>query len=426
MNRFISFMERKFVPVAAKIGGQRHLVAIRDGFVAIMALILAGSTGLVLKNTLFKWIPALGGLIPICDQVWWGSLAIMTLLVVFTVSYSLAKSYEVDALAAGIVAVGSYFATLPQSYGDAGWGFVHWQYLNATGLFTGLLVALIATEIFVKLVKKDVTIKMPEGVPPAVGRAFAAVIPGMTAIFTFGILFLIINKLGGNSLYDVIYQTVQKPLQGLSQGVGSAMLAAMLINLFWSFGLHGANILDPIMNALYLPALEANAAAIQQGLAAPNVITRVFFDSYIHLGGSGATLALIIAIFIGAKKRKEYREVAKLSAPLGLFQINESVMFGLPVVLNPMLFIPFIITPGVLTLIAYLATASGLVPPTYVAIPWISPVGIGAFLATGAGSGSWRAALLAIVNLVVAIFIYLPFIKLADRQVSKKTETSSK
>jgi PTS system cellobiose-specific IIC component len=350
----------------------------------------------------------------------------MTLLVVFTVSYSLAKSYDVDALAAGIVAVGSYFATLPQSHGDAGWGYVHWGYLNATGLFTGLLVALVATEIFVKLVKKDVTIKMPEGVPPAVGRAFAAVIPGMTAIFTFGILFLIIDKLGGNSLYDVIYKTVQKPLQGLSQGVGSAMLAAMLINLFWSFGLHGANILDPIMNALYLPALEANAAAIQQGLAAPNVITRVFFDSYIHLGGSGATLALIIAIFIGAKKRKEYREVAKLSAPLGLFQINESVMFGLPVVLNPMLFIPFIITPGVLTLIAYLATASGLVPPTYVAIPWISPVGIGAFLATGAGSGSWRAALLAIVNLVVAIFIYLPFIKLADRQVSKNTETSSK
>lgn len=421
MDKFMKWMEEKFVPVAAKIGAQRHLVAIRDGFVAIMALILAGSVGLVLKNTLFDWIPALSGLIPICDQVWWGSLAIMTLLVVFTVSYNLAKSYEVDALAAGIVAVGSYFATLPQSHGDAGWGYVHWGYLNATGLFTGLLVALIATEIFVKLVKKDVIIKMPEGVPPAVGRAFAAVIPGMISIFTFGILFLIIDKLGAISLYDVIYETVQKPLQGLSQGVGSAMLAAMLINLFWSFGLHGANILDPIMNALYLPALEANAAAIQQGLKAPNVITRVFFDSYIHLGGSGATLALIIAIFIATKKRKEYREVAKLSAPLGVFQINESIMFGLPIVLNPMFLIPFIITPGVLTLIAYLATASGLVPPTYVAIPWISPVGIGAFLATGAGSGSWRAALLAIINLVVAILIYLPFVKLADKQVSKRT-----
>ncbi|NLV77626.1 MAG: PTS sugar transporter subunit IIC [Tissierellia bacterium] len=416
MDRFMDFMERKFVPVAAKIGSQRHLVAIRDGFVAIMPLILAGSTALLLKNTIFKWIAALEVLIPICDQVWWGSLAIMTLLVVFSTAYSLAKSYNVDALAAGLIAVGSYFATLPQAHGDAGWGYIHWGYLQATGLFTGLIVALIATEIFVKLIKKDLTIKMPEEVPPAVGRAFAAVLPGMITMFTFGIVFLIIDKLGGISLYDVIYEGIQKPLQGFSQGVGSAMVMAMLINLFWFFGLHGANILDPIMNALYLPALTENAAAIEAGAAAPNAITRVFFDSYVHLGGSGATLALIIAIFIATKKRTEYKEVAKLSAPSGIFQINEPMMFGIPIVLNPILFIPFIITPGILTLIGYIGTATGFAPPTYVAIPWTTPPIIGAFLATGATSASWRAAILAAINLVVAILIYLPFVKLADRQ----------
>lgn len=426
MDKFMKWMEEHFVPVAGRIGAQRHLVAIRDGFVAIMPLILAGSFAVLFKNTLFSWIPGLSVLIPICDSIWWGTLAIMTLVVVFGVGYNLAKGYGEDGLASGLISVASYIATLPQAHGDAGWGYIHWGYLNATGLFTGLIVALIATEIFVKLTKKKVIISMPDSVPPAVGKAFAAVLPGVITLLVFGIITFIISTAGLGSLYDMIYNGIQKPLQGFSQGVGSAMFLAVLINLFWFFGLHGANILDPVMNSLYLPALEANASAIALGQAAPNVITRVFFDTYVHLGGSGATLALIIAIFIVSRKREEYKAVAKLSSPLGIFQINESVMFGLPIVLNPIMFIPFLITPGVLTLIAYLATASGLVPPTYVAIPWISPVGIGAFLATGAGSGSWRAALLAIVNLAVAILIYLPFVKLADEQVSKTTGTSSK
>lgn len=416
MNSFISFMERRFVPIAAKIGAQRHLVAIRDGFVAIMPLILAGSFAVLFKNTLFAWIPGLSALIPICDSIWWGTLAIMSLVVVFAVGYNLAKGYGEDGLAAGLISVASFIATLPQAHGDAGWGYIHWGYLNATGLFTGLIVALIATEIFVKLTKKKVIITMPDSVPPAVGKAFAAVLPGIITLTVFGIITLLISLAGLGSLYDMIYNGIQKPLQGFSQGVGSAMFLAVLINLFWFFGLHGANILDPVMNSLYLPALEANASAIAQGAAAPNAITRVFFDSYVHLGGSGATLALIIAIFIVVRKRQEYKAVAKLSAPLGIFQINESVMFGLPIVLNPILFIPFLITPAVLTLVAYLATVSGLIPPTYVAIPWITPPGIGAFLATGGTLKSILAGLVALVNLGIATLIYLPFVALSERQ----------
>jgi PTS system cellobiose-specific IIC component len=415
----MEFMERYFVPIAAKIGGQRHLVAIRDGFVSIMPLILAGSFAVLLNNTLFVWVPSLNFLTGIGGNVWWGTFAIMTLLVVFSTGYHLAKGYNVDGLAAGLISVGSFITVTPQAFGDAGWGFIHWGYLNATGLFTGLIVALIATEIFVKLIKKNVIIKMPDSVPPAVGKAFAAVIPGVITLFSFGLLAFVITKINANSLYDLIYNAIQKPLQGFSQGVGSAIVLAMLINLFWFFGLHGANIMDPIMNSLYLPALEANASAVQQGLAAPNAITRVFFDTYVHLGGSGATLALILAIFLVSRKRREYREVAKLSTPLGLFQINESVMFGLPLVLNPLMFIPFIIVPGVLTFTAWFATYTGIIPPTYVAIPWITPVGIGAFLATG---GSLLAGLMALVNFAIATVIYIPFVMLADRVNTEKDE----
>ncbi len=416
-------MERYFVPVAGRIGSQRHLVAVRDGFVSIMPLILGGSVAVLLNNTLFNWIPSLGILTGINGNVWWGTFAIMTLVVVFSTAYSLARSYSSDALAAGLIAVASFIAVTPQAHGDAGWGYIHWGYLNATGLFTGIIVALISTEIFVKLLKKKLTIKMPDTVPPAVGRAFAAVIPGIASLYFFGIVAHIITNAGANSLYDIIYNAIQQPLQGFSQGLGSAIVLAVLLNVFWFFGLHGGNIFDPIVNSLYLPALEANASAVQQGLAATNIVTKAFYDSFVHIGGCGATLALIIAIYIAARKRNEYREVAKLSAPAGLFNINEPMMFGLPLILNPILLIPFILTPGILTFVAYIATASGLVPMTYVQIPWITPVGISGFLATG---GSIMGGLLSVVNFVIAILIYLPFVKLADNMANEPGTTDHK
>jgi len=392
-----------------------------------MPLILAGSVAVLLNNTLFKWVPALGILTGINGNVWWGTFAVMTLVVVFSIGYNLAKSYSVDALAAGLISVASFITVTPQAHGDAGWGYIHWGYLNATGLFTGIIVALIATEIFVKLMKRKLTIKMPDNVPPAVGRAFAAVIPGMAALYLFGIVGHIITNVGANSLYDIIYNLIQKPLQGFSQGLGSAIILAVLLNVFWFFGLHGGNIFDPIVNSLYLPALEANASAVQQGVAATNIVTKSFYDSFVHIGGCGATLALIIAIYIATKKRNEYREVAKLSAPAGIFNINEPMMFGLPIILNPILLIPFILVPGILTFIAYIATASGLVPMTYVQIPWITPVGISGFLATG---GSIMGGLLSVVNFAVAILIYLPFAKLADNMANEPNtsihETSRK
>jgi cellobiose PTS system EIIC component len=421
MKKFLEFMEKYFVPIAGKIGAQRHLVAVRDGFVSIMPLVLAGSLAVLLNNTLFSWIPALGFLKGINGNVWWGTFAIMTLVVVFSIGYSLAKGYGVDALAAGLVSVACFLAVTPQAHGDAGWGYLHWGYLNATGLFTGIIVALIATEIFVKLMKKKLIIKMPENVPPAVGRAFAAVIPGVVALYVFGIIAFLISTAGANCLYDIIYNVIQKPLQGFSQGLGSAITLAVLVNVFWFFGLHGGNIFDPIVNALYLPALEANASAVQQGLAATNIVTKSFYDSFVHIGGCGATLALIVAIYMVTKNRTEYKEVSKLAAPASLFNINEPMMFGLPIILNPVLLIPFILVPGVLTLIAYLATLSGIVPHTYVVVPWITPVGISGFLATG---GNIMGGVLSVVNFVVAILIYLPFVKLADNMTIEPSTSS--
>ena len=422
MERFMNWMEEKFVPIAGRIGSQRHLAAIRDGFVGIMPIVLAGSFAVLLNNTIGAWVPAIGAILgPINGNVWWGTFAMLGLLATFSIGYNLSKGYGEDGLAGGLISVASFLVTLPQSHGDAGWGYLHWGYLDANGLFTGIIVALIATEIFVKLTKRGLIIKMPDSVPPAVGKAFASVVPGFIAIFVFGTITYIITTLGGGSLYEIIFNTIQKPLMGLGQGMLSVILIPILISMFWFFGVHGANIFEPIMQTIYMPALTENYEAVLNGLKAPNLITKSFFDSFVNIGGAGATLALIIAVFIVVRKREDYKQVAKLSLAPGIFNINESVMYGLPVVLNPILFIPFLIVPGVLSTIAYLATASGLVPATYILAPWITPVGIGAWMATGgSGFGSIMAALLSIFNLIVAILIYLPFVKMAENMAIKK------
>lgn len=414
MDTFINFMDEHFVPVAAKIGSQRHLLAIRDGFAGVMPITLAGAFAVLINNTLCVWIPALKFLVPINNAVWAGTFAIMTIFVVFATGYNLAKSYDEDALAAGLISLASFIVTLPQADGG-----LKINYLDATALFTGLIVAIISSEVFVRLTKAHIVINMPGDIPPAVGRAFAALIPGMASIFLFGVVTAIISALGFGSLYDIILKTIQTPLQNIGQGVGSAMVATFLITLFWFFGLHGANLLDPVMNVVYVPALQANAAAIQAGAQPQFLITRVFFDVFCHLGGSGATLGLLIAILLVARKRKDLITLARLALPAGIFQINEPVIFGLPIVLNPILIIPFIIVEPILTLIAYVATAIGFIPPTYVAIPWTSPAGVGAFLATG---GSWTAALVAIINLIVATLIYVPFVMLLERQKTGESE----
>lgn len=175
------------------------------------------------------------------------------------------------------------------------------------------------------------------------------------------------------------------------------------------------------MQSIYLPALDANFKAVEAGNPAPNLITKSFYDAFVNIGGAGATLALLIAIFIIVRKRAEYKEVAKLSLALGLFNINESVMYGLPVVLNPILLIPFMLIPGILSLVAYIFTVAGLVPATYVAIPWITPVGISGFMATGGkGIGSIMGGLLSIINLVIAVLIYLPFVRVAEKQAIER------
>lgn len=450
-----NFVE-KFMEISGRIGSQRHLVAIRDSFIAAMPITMAGSIA-VLLNVFLRDLPmnlewygfadAMAPLVEINGYVYGGTIAVMAMFFAFSLGSNLAESYGVNSLAGGLISFGSFIAVIPQSLNfsteltgidnntltaltdfglnvtqstDAaslttnGSGVLGLSYLGATGLFSALIIGMISTMIYSFLMRKNLTIKMPDTVPPAVTKAFAAIIPGTIAIYTSAIIGYLAFNLTGLPLTDLISQYIQQPLMGLSQGLGSVIFLSFLIQLFWFFGLHGHNVLAPIMDGVYGAALNENTAvyeATRDIAQLPWDWTRGSFDAYAQMGGSGVTLALIVAIF-WVSKREDHRTIAKLSAPMGIFNINEPIIFGMPIVLNPQFAIPWLITPPILATIAYLATSWGLVPPVFLAVPWITPPGLYAYLATG---GSFAAAILSLFNMVVAFFIYLPFVLVANR-----------
>ena len=437
MNGFISFLERTIVPKAAKFGSQRHLVAIRDGFVALMPLIIAGSFAVLINNLPIPFYQNLmagifgDGWKAFGGNIWWGTFAVISLFLVFSISYNLAKSYEANGLSAGLIALANFAIMIPQApmvtspSGEAfnAWGNVNWTYINAQGMFVAILVALVSTEIFVRLSKSDkLTIKMPDSVPPAVSKSFAALIPGILVLSIFALFTIFIGKISaGSDIFAIISKFVSTPLQNVADSLGSAVLIVFMNQFLWFFGLHGSNIIGSIIEPVLLPLLNANMEAVAAGAAPVHIVTKPFLDAFVYLGGSGTTLGLLIAIFV-AGKRKENKEIAKLGIGPGFFNINEPVIFGMPIVLNPLLFIPFIFGPVLLVIISYSAMAIGLVPKTIAMVPWTFPPVIGAALATG----SIRGGILAAFNLVLSILIYMPFVIAGEKIAEKKAREEKK
>ncbi|MGE8000509.1 PTS sugar transporter subunit IIC [Lysinibacillus sp. NPDC093190] len=419
------FLEEKFVPVAARVGNQRHLVAIRDGFITIMPLTIVGSLAVLVNNLPIKFyqnaLDAIwkhetwtqwGG------NVWGATFGIISLLLAFTIAYNLAKSYDKDGLSAGVISFSTYL-----TFGTFGEGGLTGLTTGTGGIFIAIIIALLSTELFCKLTgNPKLLIKMPNGVPPAVSKSFAALLPAIITIGLFALVRTIISA--GFDIPDIVgsfYSAIQEPFMGLTNSWIAALLLAFIPTFLWTLGVHGANIIEPFMQTINLPAIEANVKAISSGEVAPYIVNKPFFDAFINMGGSGTTIALIIAIFLFARKNKQYNTVGKLSAAPGLFNINEPLLFGLPIVLNPVLFVPFILTPMVNVTIAFFATKWGFVPAATVSPPWTTPPIINGFLATQ----SWQGAALSIVLIVIAVCIYLPFISMANRMAKQNEQRAA-
>lgn len=437
MQKFMDFMERYLVPVAAKFGSQRHLVAVRDGFVGMIPIAMIGAFGSLIKNLPFKPYQNFladttigGNIATLGGNLWWGSLALMSLFLVISVAYSLAKSYNANALQAGLIALCGFLILSPQTMtivpegGEAivGWGAIPWTYVSTEGLFTAMVVALVSTELFVKLSNVTwLTIKMPDSVPPAVSKSFAKLFPGLITITLMAVLGIIIATLSdGKFINDLLKTYLAKPLTGVADSLGGAIFVAIFVHVLWIFGLHGANIALPVVEPILLELGGKNAELAAAGATEGfHVFAGAFLDAFVYLGGSGMVIGLVVALLIAGRRRKD---MIALGGPPALFNINEPMIFGMPIVLNPIYMIPFVLAPIVCTISAYLAISTGLVPPIIMAkIPWITPPVFGAIMATG----SLKGGILAFVNIVLSIIVYLPFVVADERMAKKQLEKNA-
>lgn len=419
------------MPVAGKISSNKYLLAMRDSFSMLLPFIIVGSFfGIMEWVVLDPWGTVLGengmnlgasitgltgdaykasGFVAtlqmlqgLCNNVVTVGFGVFSFLLVMAFSYRLGGIWGGDKFSTALTAVGAFIIMTPQQIvteaGEKLGGF-DMNYFGNKGVLTAIIIATLAAWIFVKLsTNEKMKIKMPETVPPAVSKSFEVLIPVFCTLGFFTVFSTVLAQcqfLGTTCLNDLIYSLIQAPLMGFSQGLGFSILYQSIVWFFWWFGIHGHNVTAAIQNMVYMPAQLANQAG-----DASYIFSNGFFEAgLMHIMG------LVIAILLFSKK-DSWRAVAKLGAPAMFFNIQEPIAFGLPIVLNPLLLVPYVLVPIVNTIIGYAAITIGLVPVFKYVVPWTMPLFFGGTI----GTGSVMGGLLQVVWLIVDVAIYAPFV----------------
>ena len=409
--------------VMAPIFDQPHLASIRDGFVALMPLIIVGAFVLIILQfpcSLAKGSECYLGDQPffatpdasgktLADKLWVPfniTFGLLSVYVTIAVSYALARRRGLDPI---MPVIFSFLAFLlvasPQiASGEAA------THIDNTGLFTAIVVSVISIEVYRFFVKRNLVISMPEGVPPAIANAFVALVPGAVIVFGWWIIRFLLNL----DIAEGLFQVLSRVVPAASTYVAVA-IAETFHAFLWTMGIHGDLTIGIALEPVWTANLAANAQAVADGQT-PTAIYTNLFRSYVVPGGSGATLPL--ALYFIRSRAPRLRRVGWLGIWPGIFNINEPITFGAPVIFNPVLAIPFIVITFLNATVAYLAHTAGLVTPTYIAAPWTLPSPLLMFMATGF---DWRAAVLAVITeFVIPGVIWYPAFKAWERQVLEK------
>lgn len=412
-------LESIFIPLAEKIGKNKYLISIRDGFLLTTPLLIIGSFFLLIANFPINnwtefWARFFG-------ENWTAYMAkptnatfdIMAILAVVGIAYSFSRELKVDKLSGAAVAIVSWFILMPYKVTDGSVTLngIPLDWVGSKGIFIGIITAFLSVHIYAWVIKKGWVIKMPKGVPPAVTQSFAALVPSAVVLGVFFLANSLLALTPYDNAFNFIFKFLQQPLLVLGNTLGAVLVAMGFQHFFWFFGINGGSIVGSIMQPILTPLSLENLAAFQAGTTLPNVINQQFYDLFTTFGGAGSTLSMLIAMIIVCRS-KRIKNLSKISVVPALFGINEPIIFGLPIVLNPTILIPFLLTPLINILISYFSMVSGLVPFTSgVSIPWTTPVIISGFLTTG-----WRGALLQLILVILGVFIYMPFVKMMDKQ----------
>lgn len=432
-NGFMGKLTEVLGNFATKVNSFRYIMVIKNAFASLIPVIITGAFGTLFSAMVFdnenglariKALSFLAELKPISSAVSYVTLSFLTIYAVFLIGIELARLNNVKGIFPGIVAVMSYLSVNPFVYEYVNAdnitviaeNVLAKQYTDTKGLFLGMFVVIASIELYCWLGRQErLKLKMPDTVPTNVSESFSALFPTILTVAIIATAGFVIKAVTGMYAYDIIYNIVQRPLEGIVQGLPGILLLMFIAQVFWVIGIHGNQMVKPVREPLLLAAIAVNTEAFEAGKEIPNIITMPFWDMYMSMGGSGVTIGLLIAILL-VSKRDDMREITKLSLAPGIFNINEPVIFGMPIMLNPILAIPFIATPLITGTIGYIATSLGFAAKAVVMVPWPMPPIVNAYFAT---AGDIGAVVTQIICIIVSILIYLPFVKVSNKAAIK-------
>lgn len=380
-----------------------YLSAIRTGMVSVVPLTILGGIFMILT-----YLPVTGWdelVKPHVDLLQIPVTATFGLLAVFAcsfVAYDLGKKLQLEAIGSAAMAT-LIFLMIGL---DAQTQTLRMDSLSSKGLFTAILIALITVRVQKYFNDKNFVIRLPENVPAIVHESFLCLCPMIFLVMVFWLVRFVLEV-----DIDQLVQSAFKPLIFALNTLPGILVYAFLVTMLWSIGINGDNAMDAFVAPIFLQYLAANVEAMSQGQPLPFVTANGFFTTFVNVGGTGATLGLALVML--RSKDPGYRKVSRVSLPTQIFQINEPIFFGFPIVLNPVFMIPYIINALMLTTGTYLLMQWDVIQKPVVNVPWTTPPIIGHYLMTG---GDWRAAVWGAISIVLAMLVYYPFARFAERQ----------
>ena len=350
------------------------------------------------------------------------TMNVMAVVSVIGIAYTYAKNEGHEPLSAGVMGYVVFLITTPNwtfytpEGGEAvkvadvmpiGWA-------GGKGMISAIVIGITVGAVYSWFMQRDIRIKMPEGVPSGVVNAFSAIIPAAVIFISADLIYILFKSAGNTTMIEWVYKVIQTPLQGLSDSPLGVLTISFMIPFLWFFGVHGATIIDGIMKGLLTANTLDNAALQAAGTLdlehGAHIVTQQFVDNFISMTGSGETIGLVICMVFIAKSA-QYKQLGKLSLVPGLFNINEPILFGTPIVMNPIMGVPFVLVPVINGCLFYAAIAFGILEPMGGLMPpWTTPPIISGFLI-----GGFKYSIMQCVMLIIAAVIYFPFFKKADK-----------
>ncbi len=410
MSQATGILNRHIVPALTALSENTYLSAIRAGMVSVVPLTIIGSVFIIVSYLpVSGWDKVIAPYLQLLQVPVTATFGLLSVFACFAIAYDLGKQFKQEAIVSASIAT-VIFLLVQIRLKDLTFSM---ESLGSKGLFTAVIIALVSVRVQKFFTDKNLVIKLPENVPAIVYESFLSLSP----LFFLVVVFWVIRFLLGVDI-DQLLQTAFKPLVFALNTLPGILVYAFLVTLLWSVGINGDNTMDAVVAPIFLQYLTANVEATTHGQPLPYITAYGFFTAFVNVGGTGATIAL--ALIMLNSKEPGFRKVSRLSLPTQIFQINEPIFFGFPIVLNPIFMIPYILNALILTTGTYLLMQWGVIHKPFVNVPWTTPPIIGHYLVSG---GDWKAAVWGACSIGIAMLVYLPFARAAERQ-RLKTEAA--